>query len=245
MSTRTAKQLIYGALYIVIALLACAVVYFLFIRPFIAPPVTVCAPSSCAPTSTAPIATSTLLTFVTGSGNDTFLAQVENGNSNFGAASFNYAINFYDASDTIIRSIPGQSFIYPSQNKYIVVPNQPAPAVFDHVAFNVTSVEWISSSTLGAAPSTAGGQFALQNIQSATASTTVSVSGQLVNTGIASYDQVLVVILFKDATGDVIGASQTELDNVEAGESQNFSVIYPAEPNIDPALSQPIVYAIR
>lgn len=245
MSTRTAKQLIYGALYIVIALVVCAVIYFLFIWPFLGAPAAVCTPSTCAPTSTAPIATSTLLTFITSPGHNTFLAQVANGNTDFGAASFDYEIDFYDASDTIIQSIPGQSFIYPNQNKYIVVPNVAAPASFDHLAFNVTSAEWLSSSTLGIDPSVAGGQFALQNVQSAMASTTVSASGQLVNTTVASYGQVMVVVLFKDSNGNIIGASQTELDNIEAGESQDFSVIYPAAPNIDLALNQIIVYAIR
>lgn len=245
MSTRTAKQIIYGALYALILLVFCGIVYLLFIRPFTDTPMVVCTPNTCAPTSTASLVSSPLLTFVTSPGHDTFLAQIANNDPDFGAATVDYEIDFYDASDTIIQSIPGQSFIYPNENKYIVMPNESAPASFDHLAFNITGAQWFASSTLGADPSVAGGQFAVQNLNSASASTTVSVSGQVINTTIVSYSQAIVVVLFKDANGNTIGASQTELDNLGAGDSQDFSVIYPALPNINPALNQVFVYALR
>jgi hypothetical protein len=53
------------------------------------------------------------------------------------------------------------------------------------------------------------------------------------------------MVLFKEGGGNVIGVSQTELDNVAAGATNNFSVIYPAAPNINPAVNQILVYAIR
>jgi hypothetical protein len=204
-----------------------------------------CTPSTCAPTSTASIAAPIVSTFVTSPGHDTFLAQLQNANADFGAPLVNYELDFDDASDTVLQSIPGQTFIYPSQNKYIFLPNEIIPAAYDHMALVVTGAEWLASGTIGTDPGIAPGGFALQNIQTSVVSTTVSVGGQLVNTGVASYAQVIIMVLFKDGGGNVIGASQTELDNVAAGATNNFSVLYPAVSNINPAVNQILVYAIR
>ena len=246
MSTRRAKQLIYGTFYLLIVLVVCAGIYFVFVLPSIIASTPVpCAPGMCAPTSTAPIAASIVSTFVTSPGHNTFLAQLQNADADYGAPLVNYELDFDDASGTVLQSIPGQTFIYPSQNKYIFLPNETIPAAYDHMAFVVTGVEWLASGTIGTDPGIAPGGFALQNVQTSVASTTVSVGGQLVNTGVASYARVIVMALFKDAGGNIIGASQTELDNVIAGATNNFSVLYPAESNINPAVNQILVYALR
>jgi hypothetical protein len=246
MSTRRAKQLVYGALYIVFIVIICAGFYGVFIAPAIVastPPV--CTASTCAPASTAPIVAGKISMFITSPGHYTFLAQVKNQSADYGASVLNYAINVNDASGNVIESIPAQSFIYASQSKYVAVLNQTINEPFDHVSLAVVSASWLTSSTMGTISGVAPGQFAIQNVQTAIASTTVSVGGQLVNTSVASFEQVVVMVIFKSPAGNPIGVSQTGLSNVAAGTTQNFSVIYPAEPNIDPALNQRIVYALR
>jgi hypothetical protein len=246
MSARHAKQLIYGTLYLVFVVLICWGFYGVFIAPAIVastPPV--CTPSSCAPTSTAPITVGKLSTFITSPGHYTFLAQVTDQSVDYGASVLNYAITLEDASGTVLQSIPAESFIYPSQTKYLAVLNQVISQPFDYATLVVTNAAWIASSTIGAIPAVAPGQFAIQNVDTSVASTTVSVGGQLVNTGVASFEQVLVTVIFKSSVGNPIGVSQTQLSNVAAGTTQNFSVIYPAEPGLDPTLNQLIVYALR
>jgi hypothetical protein len=245
MDTRTAKQLIYGTLYALILFALCAGIWFVFVRPFLSAPVAVCTPSTCAPTSTAPIAASVAATFVTSSGHDTFLAQVANGNADFGVPALDYELDLEDASGTVLQSVPGQSFIYANQNKYLLIPNVAVSVPFDHAALDITGAEWEASSTMGASVGVALGQFSVQNVVASTAEATVSVGGQLANTSVASYRQVIVMVLFKDVNGNIIGASQTELSNVGAGTTTDFSVIYPSESNINPALNQIIVYAIQ
>ena len=245
MSTRRAKQLIYGALYALIVVIFCGIVYLLFIYPSANTPVFVCTPSSCAPTGTAPIAVGPVVTFVTSPGQYTFLAQVTNENPDYGAPVLDYAIDLDDASGTVVRSIPAQSFIYQAQSKYLAVLNQAVSQPFDHAELAITSASWLPSSTIGVIPAIAPGQFAVQNVEAVVGSTTVSVGGQLVNTSVATYGQVLVLVIFNGPDGDPAGVSQTELNDVAAGSTSNFSVIYPVEPNIDPALNQIVVYALR
>ncbi len=246
MSTRRAKQLIYGTLYVLIILIICAGIYFVFVQPAIVastPPL--CTPSTCAPTSTAPITAGQVLTFVTSPGHDTFLVQATNQDADYGVPVLNYAIDLDDASGTVLQSIPTQSFIYPSQSKYLAVLNQAVAQPFDHASLVITGASWLPSSTIGAIPSIAPGEFAIQNVETSAASTTVAVGGQLVNTSVATYEQVIIMVIFNDANGNPIGVSQTELSNVVAGTTNDFGISYPAEPNINPALNQIIVYALR
>ena len=246
MSTRRAKQLIYGALYILIVLLVCSGIYFLIVHPFVVASTPVaCTPSTCAPTSTAPIVAGPVLTFVTSPGHYTFLAQATDQSADYGSPEFDYAIDLDDASGTVLQSIPAQSFIYPSQTKYLAVVNQAVAQPFDHAALAVASASWLASSTIGAIPAVAPGQFALQNLQTNVGSTTVAVGGQLVNTSVVTFEQAIILVIFNDPNGNPIGVSQTELSNVAAGATNTFSVLYPAEPNINPALNQPLVYALR
>jgi len=183
--------------------------------------------------------------FVTSPGHYSFVAQATDRSSDYGSAALDYALDLDDASGTVLQSIPERTFIYPTQGRYLMVLNQAIAQPFDHAALVVTGVSWLASSTIGPIPAVAPGQFALQNIQTGVASATVSVGGQLVNTGVVSFEQVFVVVTFDDSMGNPIGVSQTELDNVRAGTTNSFSVIYPNIPNINPALNQIIVYALR
>jgi hypothetical protein len=156
-----------------------------------------------------------------------------------------YAIELENASGTILQSIPAQSFIYPAQSKYLAVLNQAVVQPFDHAVLVVTSASWLASSTLGPIPGVAPGSFAIQNVQPTIASTTVSVGGQLVNTSVISFGQVIILVLFNDGNGNPVGVSETQLGDLGAGTTQNFSVIYPSEPDVNPAVNQIIVYALR
>ena len=246
MSTRRAKQLIYGTFYALIVLAIFAGIYFLFVRPVVIASTPIpCAPGACAPTSTAVIVTGPVTTFITSPGHYTFLAQATDQSPDYGAQVLNYEIDLDDASGTVLQSIPGTSFIYQSQSKYLAVLNESTTQPFDHASLVITGASWLASSTIGAIPAIAPGQFAPQNIQAFTASTTVSVGGQLVNSGVATFEQVIVLVIFNDPNGNAIGVSQTELSNVGPGTTNNFSVIYPNEPNINPALNQIIIYALR
>lgn len=237
MSTRRAKQIIYGTLYGLIWLAVLAGIYYVIVRPIITPPP--CTGPACGSEAAQPIATSTVWTFTVGSDSATYLAKITNTNANFGAAAFDYAFDFYDASGTVIEDIPGTSFIYPSQVKYLVAPNM-KPVAAAYLSLDVKNVQWVSSSSMGMVP-----QFAFTNVATKTGSTTVSVNGQMTDNDVAPFSAVLIVAVFKDGGGTPIGASQTEIDNVAPGTAQNFSVIYPAAAGINPADNELEAYGLR
>ncbi len=241
MSTRRAKQIIYGMFYLLLWAAFIALIYFAvqFVAPS-APATPACTPSTCAPTDTAPIATSTVWTFVTSPGHYTFLTQVANTSTDYAATYLGYAIDLYDASGTVLQSIPGSSFVYPGQSKYLVVPNVQVSSTFVSAGLSVAQVSWQASSSLGAIP-----QFTKENVVSGSTSSTVSVSGQLTNANLSATRYVFVDVIFNGADGSPIGASQTELDGVAPGQTVNFSVMYPQTGSIDPTESTVVVYGLK
>ncbi len=240
MSTRRAKQLIYGALYLVILGLigaACYGVALLLVpKPAAVAPCT----ENCMPAGADTIVTSTVKTFITSPGHYTFLERIANASQDYTAEYFTYAINFYDASGTVIQSVPGTSFLYAGQTKFLVVPNVTVADPGVATGFSLSNVYWVASSTLGATP-----QFSVQNTQSGETSSTVSVSGQITNATIAAFQYVLVDVVFKGPDGAPVGATETELNNVGPGQTADFSVFYPANAAIDPANNQVFVYGIK
>ena len=239
MSTRRAKQLIYGALYVVLWLVFFTGIY--FVGRLIFPPAPVVAPctSDCIPTDASPITTSTIFAFVTSSEHYTLLTQLTN-TSDYAPESFDYSFDLYDASGNLLASIPGQNYLYANQSKYLVVPNQIVQGTVASAALTISNPIWVPGSQLGPVP-----LLTTQNPQSSMTLSSVVVSGQITNADISTYRQVLVVVIFKGPNGAPVGASQTEIDNVVPGETTNFSVSYPVTTTINPANNSVFVYGTR
>lgn len=86
-------------------------IYFL-VRPAPAPP-------AAAPTIY-PIEIIWSQAFISGPNLYSVAAKIRNPNTNFGASDFDYSFNLYDADNNIVKTISGESFIWPGESKYIV-----------------------------------------------------------------------------------------------------------------------------
>lgn len=242
MSTRRAKQIIYGTFYGLIWVLFFYGIYFVFLKPSLAAPtVQPCLQEGCPPPGVRPITEQgSPNIFMTSSGHYTFLARVANVNGDYAAKNFTYNFNVRDESGNTIRTLSGQSFIYANEIKYIVVPNEAFAAPVASADLTITNVSWVPGATVGVVPN-----FTFQNLTTGSTSSTVVIGGQLLNKDIASFDAVIVVGIFKDANGDPTGASQTEIDNLEVNGGASFSIMYPALEGIDPGNNQIAAYALR
>ena len=252
--SRTAKQIIYGIVYLCILGGIVAWIYFSFLKP---------APSCfdniqnqgeegidcggpcakiCTPADLQPLAViGNVTTFATSPNHITFLARVINANPDFAARSFDYRFDLYDAAGAAIQSLSGQSFIYAGEVKYLVLPNEEVTSSVSSVALTVENPVWAKSAGLGTAP-----QFVFRNIKPGTASSsTISVSGTMTNEDASAFDKVTVIAIFKDTAGVPVGASQTELDNVAANGTYSSSVAYPADKKINLTATEITAYGLR
>jgi hypothetical protein len=257
--SRTVKQVIYGAIYLGVFFGIIAWVYFSYLKP--APTcfdniqnqgeegVDCGGPCAkvCTPTSIQPIAVmGDVTTFTTSPNRVTFLVRVVNANSDFAARSFDYRFDLYNATGTnatgtLIQSISGQSFAYAGEVKYLIFPNEEVSSSVNRATFTAMNPEWAKSSDFGAAP-----QLVVQNVKTETvSSSTIGAGGTLTNNDTSAFDKVTVIAIFKDAAGAPVGASQTELDNVAANGTYDFSVTYPATRNVNLAATEIVAYGLR
>ena len=257
MSSRRLKQFIYGLIYLLIFGGIVFGIYFLFLKP---------APSCfdnvqnegeqgvdcggpctkiCIPSSTQPMAVvGSVYAFSALPGHVALLADVANPNSDFAAETFQYTFNFYDASGNVVQSVPGSSFIYADETKYLAVPNEAVSGPFDHVGMTIGTVHWVPAAQFGSVP-----QLTFNNVMtgaSAVTSGTTAVSGEVTDADSASFQNIEIVAVLKAPGGIPAGVTETELDAIAPNQAKNFSVMYPtSSANIDPAATQVYAYVAR
>jgi hypothetical protein len=258
MDLKRTKQLIYGTLYLVIWILIFFAVYRSFF--YTAPSCFdgkqdqnetgvdcggVCA-KACIPTNLNTISAITNPSvFASSPGHYTLLGQVANANPGYAAQTFTYEFDLYDAEGTLIGIVPGESFMYSAETKYLIAPNiAVATDTVDHATLNVVDIAWTPGETMGHVPNW-GPQGEPQVIGSNFASSTITVDGALTDDDLAAFNNILIVAIFKDANGNPIGASQTEVDSIQPNQTVDFSVSYPTNPVIAPALTTLYAYALR
>jgi hypothetical protein len=254
MDPRRTKQLIYGGAFLVIVIFIAWGIYSL-VKP--ASPcagltsetaATECGCGGpCTPTNLQPLTVGAngVWAFQSTPGHYTFLVQVADLNVGYGAQNFGFSIDLYGGpSSTLVESLPGRSFIYPGQVKYLVAPNISVSSAFTSSTIVITPPTWASSSTMGNPP-----QFNDNHELPVTGvtitSSTVIVASSLTDSDVSAFNNIFVVAVFKDSNGNVIGASQTQLDSIAPNQTETFSVSYPVTPNLDPALTEIDAYALR
>ncbi len=234
MPIRLAKRLIYGAFYVILWGAFLGLAWLLFRS----------APPPPAPPEPAPVAVLGVANFpVPGEpGYETLLAKIANQNQNVASPGFDYAFDAYGASGTLLAAFPGQSFLYGSEVKYIVLVNQEVPSgtlAFD-LSVPTSTTQWTATSTFGPPPT-----FTTQNISTTIGSSSVAATGQIFDGDTASFSNVLIVAIFKDASGVPVAVSQTELGSIAPGQTENFSASYPALAGVNPAATEVDAYAVR
>ncbi len=254
MSLRSAKQIIYGALYLIFWGGLATVVYYGFLRP---------APScfdkiknqgeegidcggpcakSCGLQAVKPIDVVGQVSILTLDARHVSLfAQISNPNINFAAQNFHYVFSLTDTQGQA-QSITGDSFIYGGEVKYLIVPNvslsQSANSL--SAALKTSNEEWGGSEKL---PGPA--RLVVQGIAAQTPPVGVTLDGRVVNSDTVLFPRVNLVAIFFGKSGQTIGVSQTVVDNLSPNESRPFSILHPPLLYLDAAATRIFAYALR
>ena len=166
------------------------------------------------------------------------LIKVQNPNLEFAAREFEYKIELFDASDNLLETIPGQSFIYAGEIKYLAVVEETARAGSVYRAFlTVGRASWEKQSVF---PRPEIGE--VENKSFADDGKTITASGRVTNKDASVLPRAEVIAVFMNKFGTPAGVSLTELDNLNPNESRQFSIIHPANAAIDTARTRFYVY---
>lgn len=253
MSRRLAKQLAYGSFYLAIVLGISLFVYFSFIRS--GPSCMngrqdageegvdcggVCS-NTCLPTSLRTIEiVDQVRLFRSHPGTLEVLAKIQNGNSEFASPSFTYVLNVHNEAGDIVDTVTGQSFIYGSDVKYISIVKNRITYAPAYVELTILSPRWVKASDYQ--------RPLLSGIQDQTidvSSTTVAISGRIVNLDSVTIARMVVTALFYDSLGLPIGISHTEIGHTVPEERKPFTVLHPAFIDVAPEKTQIFISAER
>lgn len=240
-SNRAAKQVVYGALYLVIFFGVISGIYFGILR----------SPASCFDgiqnqsetgvdcggpcepceiRELAPLRVG-LARIFSANGGATIFVEVRNPNVTFGATSFDYTLTAKNAAGQTVRTFSGKSFIYPGEIKYFVEPllnTAPDGVRSAELTIAADSLAWKRREEF---------QVPLMQFREIRHELredgTIATSGLVINGETVPFQRLIVGAIYSDPTGFVLGASKTELRDVRAFEERFFQIVHPALPGAD------------
>lgn len=196
---------------------------------------------ACLPLTLKPIAVEQTRILFPSEKSISLLSRIQNANVSHGARRFTYEFRLYGKGGALITAIPGASYLYPGEVKYLAVLNLSVA----HIS-NVERAELLVFNPVWeAANSWRKPQLTIQSSQATSTSRAIEVRGRLVNRDTVTLSDVRVLALFYGELGQVAGVSQTELDDVRPGANISFTVVHPLLPQIDVGRTQLFVTAPR
>ncbi|MEK7478597.1 MAG: hypothetical protein AAB626_01575 [Patescibacteria group bacterium] len=174
---------------------------------------------------------------------------LDNPNQNFGLKNFKYTMDFYSSTGKLLKSIEGQSFIYPGQNKDSKSGNKKIIEAGLRVIGDIKSVK-ISFSNINWEPSSEFRSMKLenQNMKTSKEGDFFIISGAIKNLVSFTVPQVVINAFLKDASGKILGVSKNELSQLLPFEEREYKVSVAiekdSEPSVDFSSTEAFIYPI-
>ncbi|MHB9019980.1 MAG: hypothetical protein ACYC3G_03905 [Minisyncoccota bacterium] len=173
---------------------------------------------------------------------------LDNPNQNYGLKNFKYKIDFYGFADKFLKSVEGESFIYPDQNKdtsgskKIVEAGLRIIGDIKSVKITFTNIDWRPSSEFRSM------KLENQNMQTSKDGDFFVISGTIKSLVSFTVPQVVINAFLKDASGKILGISKNELSQLLPFEEREYKVSIAIEkelePNVDFSSSEAFIYPI-
>lgn len=151
-------------------------------------------------------------------------ARIQNSNTDFGARTFSYTVNFYDAGGILLESVSGKSFIYANESKNIVeagariVNGIPVRA---EMVIDNASVEWAKRGDFSEP------KYELKDVVAELENGQAVISGAVLNPNNFTFSKVVISAFLADKFGTRAGASRTELNDVGQFRQESFKIFIP------------------
>lgn len=174
---------------------------------------------------------------------------LDNPNQNFGLKNFKYTLNFYNSADKLLKSIEGESFIYPGQNKDSKGGNKKIIEAGLRVLGDIKSVK-VTFSNIDWRPSSEFRSMKLenQNMKTGKEGDFFIISGTIKSLVSFAVPQVVINAFLKDASGKILGVSKNELSQLLPFEEREYKVSVAIdkdlEPSVDFSSSEAFIYPI-
>lgn len=151
------------------------------------------------------------------------LIEFKNSNVRYGADPFTYHLVFTDSKGGSLSTTTLNSFIYPGEVKFIVVPDISAPENFSRVKVQTTDPLWREEETF-VRPTIVGRGV---ETELRPAAREAVISGFASNESAFDLGEVTVYVSISDISGTIRAASKTVIDSLRAREERFFKVVVP------------------
>lgn len=174
-----------------------------------------------------------------GQGKYSLLVLVANPNVDYALQSFDYKFEFRTTAGEVVKTITGSSFIYGGEQKYIAEPVVET-GVLDAstVSFSLGNEKWAKAS-----------EFEQPKIEGSTKTeigeTGIKVQGLMRNSSTINLPIVTAVAVFTSDSGEFLGTASTQVENLNAGDSREFTILHPLFPGSPEFISSVYIYGER
>lgn len=151
-------------------------------------------------------------------------AELQNPNLNYGAKTFDYEVNFYDASDKVLETRKNKSFIYSGETKNLIeagirITNGiPARA---EIKIDDKSIVWEKAENFSSP------KYDLKNVMAELENGQAVIGGNITNSDNLTISKIIIGAFLIDKLGVKIGTSKTELQNIGPFRVENFKIFIP------------------
>lgn len=152
-------------------------------------------------------------------------AEIKNSNQNYGAKKFFYTLDIYGKNEEKIKTIFGNSFIYPEEIKYIVEFLEINPKDVGRVQIAFDNFDWAKKDDfLKPEIEPRDIAFSVNSVNNK-----IEIRGIAVNKSAFSLSKIKVIAFLATANNILISASRTEFENLSAFDSRPFAISFPKD----------------
>ncbi len=163
-----------------------------------------------------------------------------NSNPNFGLENFRYQLDIYGFAGKLLKSVTGDSFVYPNETKKIVEAGIKILGQAESVKISFSNVNW--------QPSSAFRSIKLENVNAVVSKEGdfFVISGIIRNSYNFTIPKVVINGFLTDKDGNVLGVSKTEVDQLQSFEAgqQTYKVFIQTSSDLENSVdfSNPLTY---
>lgn len=170
----------------------------------------------------------------------TFLARVQNPNTDVAAESVSYEFVLTGEGGRVLQTARGTTYFYAGETKYIIAPRL-AGSVDDvrESSLSFSNPTWVSGATYTRPVVT------IRNHETVVLENSIETTGVVQNQDQLSSPRFSVLAIYFGRFGQIAGATQTQMENLGVGEARAFTLVHPSIQGIDVGATQVFVFARR
>ncbi len=160
-----------------------------------------------------------------GTGRYDVLGRIFNSNDDIGAKTFRYTFELQDGSGTVLDSRSGEGYALPQETKSLIALNLESSSVPVRATLKITDVSWERLSDYQERPNVNIYQKRSNPVEQGFGY--YEAYGLLSNESAYDFRSIIVKVVLRDSNGRPLALNQTRQDNIRAGESRDFTLVWP------------------